>query len=67
MSFSHCNKLPAREHVVNVEWNDAPLAAFVHKYHGRKLVVEYTVEIFPSATEGSLKNQGLCCEGGLES
>ena len=48
-----------REHVVNVEWNDAPLAAFVHKYHGRKLVVEYTVEIFPSATEGSLKNQGF--------
>ena len=49
--------------MVNVEWNDAPLAAFVHKYHGRKLVVEYTVEVFPSATEGSLKNQGWDTHG----
>ena len=56
--------MPDREHVVNVEWNDAPLAAFVHKYHGRKLVVEYTVEIFPSATEGSMKNQGWCLQSG---
>lgn len=45
-----------KDHVVHVEWNDAPIAGYVHNY-SKSLSVEYTVEIFPSATEGSLKNQ----------
>ena len=57
-----------RENVVHVEWNDAPLAGYVHHY-SKKLAVEYTVEIFPSASEGSIKNQVFlkdCIFGDME-
>ena len=47
---------PHKDHVVHVEWDDAPIAGYVHRY-SCKLGVEYTVEIFPNASEGSMKNQ----------
>ena len=52
-----------REGVVNVEWEDAPLAPFIESHRGsgktdRKMRIEYTVEIAPaSGVDVPIKNR----------
>ena len=52
--------------VVNVEWEDAPIANFIHNYKGAfgRMRVEYTVEISPPDADEPLKNYvyGLNCK-----
>ena len=46
------------DQVVHVEWNDAPIAAFINNYRGRTgpMRVEYTLEISPPCSEAPLKS-----------
>ena len=44
--------------VVHVEWNDAPIAAYINQYRGRvcRMLVEYTLEIVPNS-EAPIKSK----------